>query len=94
MGLSGLGDLILSCTSPQSRNYSLGVALGAGEPPAEAAHGKLAEGAFTAAVLVEMARAQELEMPVSEAVADVLAGRLKIDEAIARLLARPTGAEV
>ncbi|HEX5779279.1 MAG TPA: NAD(P)H-dependent glycerol-3-phosphate dehydrogenase [Xanthobacteraceae bacterium] len=94
MGLSGLGDLILSCTAPQSRNYSFGMALGAGERPAEAAHGKLAEGAFTAGVLVEMARAQELEMPVSEAVADVLAGRLKIDEAIARLLARPTGAEV
>jgi len=94
MGLSGLGDLILSCTSPQSRNYSFGLALGAGEPPSQAAHGKLAEGAFTASVLVDMARAKNIEMPVCEAVADVLAGRLKIDEAIARLLARPTGAEV
>jgi glycerol-3-phosphate dehydrogenase (NAD(P)+) len=55
-GLSGLGDLVLTCTSPQSRNYSLGVALGSGKPPSEAAAGKLAEGAFTASALVEMAR--------------------------------------
>jgi len=93
MGLSGLGDVTLSCTSPQSRNYSFGVALGAGEPPSQAAHGKLAEGAFTASVLVDMARAKNVEMPVCEAVAEVLTGRLKIDEAIARLLARPAGAE-
>lgn len=94
MGLSGLGDLILSCTSPQSRNYSFGVALGAGEPSSQAARGRLAEGAFTASVLVEMAREKDIEMPVCEAVAAVLAGRLQIDEAIARLLARPIGAEV
>jgi glycerol-3-phosphate dehydrogenase (NAD(P)+) len=94
MGLSGLGDLILSCTSPRSRNYSFGLALGAGEAPSQAAHGKLAEGAFTASVLVEKARSKDLEMPVCEAVAAVLAGHLKIDEAIARLLARPAGAEV
>jgi glycerol-3-phosphate dehydrogenase (NAD(P)+) len=94
MGLSGLGDVILSCTSPQSRNYSFGLALGAGEPPSQAAHGKLAEGAFTASVLVDMARAKNIEMPVCEAVAEVLAGRLRVDEAIARLLARPAGAEI
>ena len=93
-GLSGLGDLILTCTSPQSRNYALGVALGAGESPSEAGAGKLAEGAFTASVLVEMARAKEVDMPVAEAVDDVLAGRLDIEGAIARLLARPTGAEI
>src|SRR5476649_1479330 len=55
-GLSGLGDLILTCSSPQSRNFSFGVALGKGEKPDGAAHGKLAEGAFTAPVLLEMAR--------------------------------------
>jgi glycerol-3-phosphate dehydrogenase (NAD(P)+) len=92
-GLSGLGDLILTCTSPQSRNYSLGVALGSGKPPSEAG-GKLAEGAFTASALVEMARRKKVEMPIAEAVDDVLAGRLNIDDAIARLLARPIGAEV
>jgi glycerol-3-phosphate dehydrogenase (NAD(P)+) len=93
-GLSGLGDLILTCTSPQSRNYAFGVALGAGKSPAEAGAGKLAEGAFTASVLVEMAHAKEVDMPVAEAVDDVLAGRLGIEEAITRLLSRPTGAEI
>jgi glycerol-3-phosphate dehydrogenase (NAD(P)+) len=92
-GLSGLGDLILTSTSPQSRNYSLGVALGAGKSPPEAGTGKLAEGAHTASVLIEMAHARQVDMPVAEAVDDVLAGRLGVDEAIARLLARPMGAE-
>ena len=73
MGLSGLGDLILTCSSPQSRNFSFGVALGKGEKP-DAAHGKLAEGAFTAPVLLEMAREKNVEMPISAAVAAVLAG--------------------
>jgi glycerol-3-phosphate dehydrogenase (NAD(P)+) len=93
-GLSGLGDLILTCTSPQSRNYALGFALGAGEPPSEAGSGKLAEGAFTASALVELARARKVDMPIAEAVDDVLAGRLDIEGAITRLLSRPTGAEV
>src|SRR5499425_873314 len=48
-GLSGLGDLVLTCSSPQSRNFSFGIAVGKGERPQDAAHGKLAEGAFTAA---------------------------------------------
>src|SRR5688572_11041557 len=56
-GLSGLGDLVLACSSPQSRNFSFGVALGKGQTPAEVRAGaKLSEGAFTAPVLVEMAR--------------------------------------
>ena len=58
-GLSGLGDLVLTCSSPQSRNFSLGIALGKGEKFGEAHHGKLAEGAFTAPALVEMAQSQE-----------------------------------
>jgi|SRR5450755_164895 glycerol-3-phosphate dehydrogenase (NAD(P)+) len=89
-GLSGLGDLILSCASPQSRNLALGVALGRGEP---APAGKLAEGAFTAPVLVELAASQQIEMPVSKAVAAILAGRLSIDAAIEGLLTRPFKAE-
>jgi glycerol-3-phosphate dehydrogenase (NAD(P)+) len=93
-GLSGLGDLILTCTSPQSRNYAFGVALGAGKSPKEAGAGKLVEGIFTASVLVEMARTKQIEMPVAAAVDDVLAGRVDIEGAIARLLSRPTGAEV
>jgi glycerol-3-phosphate dehydrogenase (NAD(P)+) len=90
MGLSGLGDLILSCSSPQSRNFALGLALGRGEePPA----GKLAEGAFTAPVLVELAASQNIEMPVSNAVAAILSGTCTIDAAIEGLLTRPYKAE-
>ena len=73
MGLSGLGDLILTCSTPQSRNFSFGVALGKGETPSNAAGGKLAEGAFTAPVLLEMARAKNVDMPIAAAVAAVLA---------------------
>src|SRR5215475_11204294 len=89
-GLSGLGDLILSCPSPQSRNFALGLALGRGEPkPA----GKLAKGEFTAPVLIELAALQNIEMPVSTAVAAILAKKLTIDAAIEGLLTRPFKAE-
>jgi glycerol-3-phosphate dehydrogenase (NAD(P)+) len=89
-GLSGLGDLILSCSSPQSRNFALGIALGRGERPAR---GKLAEGEFTAPVLVELAAAQDVDMPVSNAVAAILSGKITIDAAIEGLLTRPFRAE-
>jgi glycerol-3-phosphate dehydrogenase (NAD(P)+) len=102
-GLSGLGDLILTCTSPQSRNFSLGLALGQGhdlDTPSSPAYGggkaggrHLAEGAFTATVLVDMARAQAVEMPIAAAVAAVLDGSLAIDAAIEALLTRPLRAE-
>jgi glycerol-3-phosphate dehydrogenase (NAD(P)+) len=93
-GLSGLGDLILTCSSPQSRNFSLGVALGEGCTPAEAqGRTKLAEGAFTAAALVEMAQERAIEMPICTAVAAVLDRALSVDEAIESLLARPFRAE-
>jgi glycerol-3-phosphate dehydrogenase (NAD(P)+) len=90
VGLSGLGDLILTCSSPQSRNFALGIALGRGQP---APAGKLAEGASTAPVLVELAASQGIDMPVSNAVAAILAGKLTIDAAIEGLLARPFKAE-
>jgi len=92
-GLSGLGDLILTCSSPQSRNFSFGVALGKGEKPDGAAHGKLAEGAFTAPVLLEMAHAHNIDMPISAAVAAVLAEKLSVDKAIESLLTRPIKSE-
>src|SRR6185437_14006387 len=79
MGLSGLGDLILTCSTPQSRNFSCGAALGRGENPEAAAHGKLAEGVFTAPVLLEMARAKNVEMPISSAIAAVLSGKMSVD---------------
>jgi glycerol-3-phosphate dehydrogenase (NAD(P)+) len=89
-GLSGLGDLILTCSSPQSRNLALGIALGRGEArPAD----KLAEGEFTAPVLVELAASQNVDMPVSNAVAAILSGAATIDEAIESLLTRPFKAE-
>jgi glycerol-3-phosphate dehydrogenase (NAD(P)+) len=89
-GLSGLGDLILTCSSPQSRNFSLGIALGRGERPAK---GKLAEGEFTAPVLIELAASKDVDMPVSKAVAAILSGASTIDEAIENLLTRPFKAE-
>jgi glycerol-3-phosphate dehydrogenase (NAD(P)+) len=89
-GLSGLGDLILTCSSPQSRNFALGAALGRGEArPRE----KLAEGEFTAPVLIELAASQNVDMPVSNAVAAILSGAVTIDEAIESLLTRPFKAE-
>ncbi len=91
-GLSGLGDLILTCSSPQSRNYSLGVALGQGKT--DALHGdKLAEGAATAPVLVEMAKEKNIDMPIATAVAAVLGATLSIDQAAESLLTRPLRAE-
>jgi glycerol-3-phosphate dehydrogenase (NAD(P)+) len=93
MGLSGLGDLMLSTSTPKSRNFAFGLALGRGEPPAAAAHGQLAEGAFTAGVLVEMAHAAGVEMPVCEAVASILDNKLSIAEAIPALMGRPVRAE-
>jgi glycerol-3-phosphate dehydrogenase (NAD(P)+) len=89
-GLSGLGDLILSCSSPQSRNFSLGIALGRGEnPPGD----KLSEGEFTAPVLAELAVARHVDMPVAMAVAAILSRKVTIDEAIEQLLTRPFRAE-
>ena len=74
MGLSGLGDLLLTCSSPQSRNFSFGVALGRGGKPDDIQGTTgLAEGAFTAAVLAEMARERSVDMPISSAVAALLA---------------------
>jgi glycerol-3-phosphate dehydrogenase (NAD(P)+) len=93
-GLSGLGDLILTCSSAQSRNFSLGVALGQGRTPAQAsAAAGLAEGAFTAAALVELALEAGIEMPIATAVAGILDGALSVDEAIENLLTRPFRAE-
>jgi len=89
-GLSGLGDLILTCGSPQSRNLALGTALGRGEArPRD----KLAEGEFTAPVLIELAASQNVDMPVSNAVAAILSGAVTIDAAIEGLLTRPFKAE-
>jgi len=92
MGLSGLGDLLLTCSSPQSRNFAFGVNLGRGQKP-EAIHAGLAEGVFTASVLVDMARERAVDMPISFAVAALLEGKMSVDAAIESLLTRPLKAE-
>jgi glycerol-3-phosphate dehydrogenase (NAD(P)+) len=90
-GLSGLGDLFLTCTSPASRNFSFGLALGRGERPADILAGRSAvtEGVATAPALVTRALRAGAAVPVCAAVAAVLSGRITLAQAIAALLARP-----
>lgn len=90
-GLSGLGDLMLTASSRQSRNFSLGVRLAQGGRAGDG--GPLAEGAATAEALVARARAAKVEMPIAEAVADIVAGRTAVDAAIGALLSRPLKSE-
>jgi glycerol-3-phosphate dehydrogenase (NAD(P)+) len=94
-GLCGLGDLVLTCSSTSSRNFSLGKALGEGQSAAEALSGKLsvAEGAHTAPVLAELAGRNGIEMPIVEAVRRLLAGEAPAGAVVAELLARPLRAE-
>jgi glycerol-3-phosphate dehydrogenase (NAD(P)+) len=93
-GLSGLGDLVLTCSSPNSRNFTLGLGIGRGERAADllAATRTVAEGASTAPVLVAAARAAGVEMPICEAVAALINGA-PLQETVATLLARPLRAE-
>jgi glycerol-3-phosphate dehydrogenase (NAD(P)+) len=95
MGLSGLGDLVLTAMSPTSRNYALGKALGGGASGKDATgEGKpLAEGAASAPALVARGRRDSVELPIAKAIADVLAGRTDVRSAADRLLARPWRAE-
>ncbi len=90
-GLCGLGDLVLTCSSPQSRNMSVGLALGAGQTLAEALAGKLsvAEGVASAPAVRDLARKLGVETPICEAVAAILAGEVGVDDAIRGLLSRP-----
>lgn len=94
-GLSGLGDLVLTCGSLQSRNMALGAALGRGETAADALAGRLsvAEGVATAPVLAREAARLGVEMPICSAVAALLDGRMTAPQAIEALLARPLKAE-
>jgi len=94
MGLSGLGDLVLTASSARSRNFAYGLALGRGTSPEEAGRAALAEGAYTAGTLARLAAEAGIEMPISAAVASVIAGRLTVDVAIESLINRPQKAEV
>ena len=90
-GLCGLGDLVLTCSSPQSRNYSVGLALGAGKTLEEALAGKLsvAEGVASAPAVHGLAARLRVETPICSAVAAILAGKIGVDAAIEGLLSRP-----
>jgi glycerol-3-phosphate dehydrogenase (NAD(P)+) len=90
-GLSGLGDLVLTCSSTSSRNYSLGKGIGEGKSAAALLSDRrtVAEGAFTAPVLARLARERDIDMPIVQAVDDLIAGRASVDEVLGSLLARP-----
>lgn len=94
-GLSGLGDLVLTCSSENSRNFSLGRGLGRGQSAQELLSDRrtVAEGAFTAPVLQESARAHGVDMPIVDAVCSLLDGSAQVGEVIQALLSRPLRAE-
>lgn len=93
MGLSGLGDLVLTCSSSRSRNFALGRALGGGASVSEASAGRLAEGFATAPILCGLARRHGVEMPIADSVAAILAGATTPRDALEALLSRPSRAE-
>ena len=93
MGLSGLGDLVLTAGSLKSRNFAFGHDLGRGLSVSEAGGGKLAEGVHTARILGEMARARGIDMPIVEAVSTILKGELTVDGAVEALMNRPMKGE-
>lgn len=94
-GLSGLGDLVLTCSSTSSRNFSLGVAIGEGGDPVELMKDRrtVAEGAHTAPVLDRLSKDLGIDMPLVEAVTMLLTGRVRIDELLTTMLERPPGDE-
>jgi len=89
-GLAGFGDLALTCTSAQSRNYAFGFALGAGEQPPE---GKTVEGRATAQATLDLARAHGLDMPITQVVAGIVGGKITLTQALDALLSRPLTSE-
>jgi glycerol-3-phosphate dehydrogenase (NAD(P)+) len=89
MGLSGLGDIILTCSSAQSRNFSVGLALGVNRPIPDL----LAEGIPTASIAQKLANERGILMPITAAVASVLERAISVDEAIDALMSRPLRAE-
>lgn len=94
-GLSGLGDLVLTCNSPQSRNMSLGMALGEGKSLADIMGARISvtEGVFSATAVCALAATHGIEMPISEAVAAIVTGKASVDDAIVALLTRPFKSE-
>ena len=95
IGLSGLGDLVLTCGSEQSRNMSLGIALGRGAKTSDvlSERSSVTEGVATAQAMVEIARARGIELPIAEAVHAIVNGEMGVDRAIGALLSRPLRSE-
>ena len=89
-GLSGLGDLVLTCSSPQSRNFAYGMALGGGE---SLENRPLAEGVATAGIAARIARERDIQAPITSAVEAILAGRMSINQAVEALMSRPLKSE-
>lgn len=85
-GLSGFGDLVLTCTSAQSRNFAFGLALGGGGPSATS---RTVEGVATAGAVARIAREEKIDMPITQMVNAVISGDIGVPEAMQRLLARP-----
>lgn len=94
-GLCGMGDLVLTCSSPQSRNNSVGLALGKGLTLAQALEGKVsvAEGVESAPAVVELGKTFKVELPLCNAVAAVLSGRIGVEAAVEGLMSRPLKVE-
>ena len=94
-GLSGLGDLVLTCSSETSRNMSCGLALGRGESldSIMGARNAVTEGVATAPVLRQLASAHDVDMPICASVAAIITGEISVDDAIMTLLMRPNKAE-
>lgn len=95
-GLCGLGDLVLTCSSTQSRNMSFGYALGQGQTVAEvlASRTAVTEGVATAPAIAQLAKKHQVEMPICETVAEIVAERITLSQGIEALLKRPFKAEI
>ncbi len=91
-GLSGLGDLVLTATSHQSRNLRFGIALGQ-EAPIDHARSGLVEGAFAAAVSARLAEGRSISMPITQSVAAIIDGKLDVSTAVDQLMTRPITTE-
>jgi glycerol-3-phosphate dehydrogenase (NAD(P)+) len=96
MGLSGLGDLVLTATGDLSRNWRVGLALAQGKSLAQAveALGHVAEGVYSARTVVQRAQRLGLEMPIAKTVVDLLDGHLRPEQAVVALMGRGPGQEL
>ncbi len=95
MGLSGLGDLVLTCSSSQSRNFAFGIEIGSGKSVESliSTGNKTIEGYYTASIALTLAQEHQVELPICTAVSAILNKKLTVDEAMKSLLSRPLGKE-